>query len=421
MKPSLYSKLIEYSPENTFLFSTLYKTLIRLDYEKAELWKFGEYEKVFNQERLINLKKKYLVADQIDEFPRAYHYLLNPPGLPKTLYVTVVVTMQCNMGCIYCHELGQLGSLKMSNPVAIKTSHYISHLAKEGGHKRIILYFYGGEPLMNLEAMEMVAKTIAKNTNIPTSVTIPSNGLLLDELCIEKLIVMSNDIHLQITLDGPSLVHNSRRPKHGRDSSSYEQVLRAITKAANHFRVTIRTNVDKGNVSYIPDFLDDLIEKNLLPKRVQWYAFPVSQVIGANPHINKKVFSDAEWAEIADSIWKAQVNRNIPLDNMEPGDGLCGIQRRSVLTVDCSGRIYPCTGLHSRTEKVPDTIYGKKISWASKRNFDFPQKCQKCSYFPYCGGGCKAHSAACSSRDSCPVIYFEDILPTLLRYKYRLF
>lgn len=420
MKPSQYATLIEYDSDRAYLYSTLYKTVIRLDRRSADAWKRGQWDDVFANGKTRTLARRYLVADKLDEFPLALHYLLYPPGMIKTLYATVVVTMQCNMACVYCHETGRLNSTRMDRATAGRAGQFISRIAGEGRFGRVVLYFYGGEPLLNMEAMQEVVAGIRELCRAEISIFISTNGFLLTEVRAEQLRALSDDIHLQVTVDGPPSVHDSRRPGRGRGAPTYAAILDNIIASADKVPVAIRTNVDKENISAVPDLLDDLLNLQLLPERVCWYAFPVASVIDGDPEINARAYTYQEWAAAAGHIWRAQAERHIPLNGTELGDGLCGISRRSVFTIDSSGGIHQCTGLHSRADTACATIDGEDIPWTSHRPGDFPEKCRMCAYFPFCGGGCKAHAAACGQKPDCSEAYFADILPIFLKYKYSL-
>ena len=382
-------------------------------------WEEGRHEEFFQHQSLEKLQRYFLVSSRCDEFSRALHYIVNPPGLPRTLYATVVLTMQCNMSCIYCHESGQTGEEKMTPSIARETGKFLAYLVQQGKYHRMILYFYGGEPLLNPDALEIIVNFIQKSSSIPITVIIPTNGLLLadDNHCLNRLDVLGVNIVLQITVDGPFFIHDIRRPGLTK-KASYEQVIRAIKKSVARFKVIIRTNIGNDNIRYMGDLLDELTELNLLPRLVDWYASTLAEVIG-NHHINREILSREEREKGMEMIWREQVERGIPIQN-ELGEGLCGILRKSLLTIDCQGGLYPCTGLHSRTEP-PGNIFEKKVPWNTVSSPDFPMACRVCTYFPYCGGGCKAMKIVRDNKKYCEYSFFEKVLPVFLKYKYRLF
>ena len=403
------------------LYSTLFKTLIRLDGAAARAWQAGEAEAVFNHPRLTGLSNVFLVPEHSDSFALAYHYLLNPPGQPKTLYATVVVTMQCNMSCSYCHELGQLGALRMKKETAIKVGAFLRKRAEQGRYARIMLYFYGGEPLMNMDAIETVAAAVGTLDGKPPEIMIPTNGLLVKESTLDRLLALGGKLSLQITIDGPPEVHDSRRRWGKR--SSFAQVMSAVKQAvARGVLVTVRTNVDKENADQVLPLLDVLTAHGLLPDRIRWYASPVAPVIDGPIVVNSSVLSQDEWEEVLTVLWQEKRARGLPFTEEALSHGLCGIPRKSVITIDSQGGLHPCTGLHSRTSKPPGTLADDAVPWQTSPPDTFAEDCRECAYFPYCGGGCSAidGAEAPSCSHSCPAPSLARLLPVYVRYRYGL-
>src|SRR5690606_17946740 len=246
MRASNYTLRVEVGPGRYLLFSTLWKTVVQLDRERVALWDEGRVEEVFSHPELEPLRRRFLVEDDASEFPRAYHQLLHPLGAPRTLFATVVVTMQCNMACAYCHESGQRGPARMSAETAQRVGRFLRERAAEGRYERLVLYFYGGEPLLNIDAMEAVCRAIAEG-GVPFEARFPTNGTLLDGDRMARLRALSAEVRIQVSLDGPRPVQEGRRRLTTSQGQSYERVLRAIEEAAGRFEVTIRTNVDRSN------------------------------------------------------------------------------------------------------------------------------------------------------------------------------
>ncbi len=157
--------------------------------------------------------------------------MLQKPEFPvKTLVLHV--TESCNLMCHYCYhspkELIKAPQLSMELTVAKKAVDFL--FDQSGGLEEVVLVFFGGEPLLNLN---LISKTItyanekARKTGKTIDYAMTTNGTLLTDKAIGFL--NENRIGTTVSLDGVEAVHDRfRRFPDG--SPSYNVILPKLKK-----------------------------------------------------------------------------------------------------------------------------------------------------------------------------------------------
>ena len=108
-------------------------------------------------------------------------------GIP--LYVVYDITTKCNLKCIHCYSTTNYEELKKND-----VKHVIDNLFRGGAS---IIDFGGGEPLLRDDIFDILS--YSKSIGLYTSIS--TNGILLDEDCINRLKTLKID-HVCISLDG---------------------------------------------------------------------------------------------------------------------------------------------------------------------------------------------------------------------------
>lgn len=168
----------------------------------------------------------------------------------------ILPTTGCNARCFYCFEHGA----KISN-MTEQTAHDVADFIEKKGTKNIKITWFGGEPLINQKAIDIICKDlVAKNIQYTSKMI--SNGYLLDEATVKKAVELWNLKKIQITLDGTEEIYNKVKDYVYKDvSSPFKKVLNNIESAlkANLF-VIIRINMDEHNADDISNLANLLIE-----------------------------------------------------------------------------------------------------------------------------------------------------------------
>lgn len=126
------------------------------------------------------------------------------------------VTRRCNMRCRYCSYSGQYPlhrihqDVDMPWTVARKAlDHFMDRSAGIRGGKPFIT-FYGGEPLLRFDLIRQTVAYIRESGRWDEfRFSFTTNGTLLSAEVISFLV--ANDIHILVSLDGPSSLHDQYR------------------------------------------------------------------------------------------------------------------------------------------------------------------------------------------------------------------
>ena len=125
---------------------------------------------------------------------REHHFYARPKTrldatmLRLPLSISLQVTRDCNLNCVYCSEIGDIPA---PSTTAIKKM--ISNLY---GVKRIILT--GGEPLMRDDLLEIVE--YAKKLQFET-ISLATNGVLIRPDFAQNLVSLVD--YIDVSIDGP--------------------------------------------------------------------------------------------------------------------------------------------------------------------------------------------------------------------------
>ena len=169
---------------------------------------------------------------------------------------TVFPTTDCNARCFYCYELGR-AHLPMSAETAEKTAQFI---IKASHRSPVSITWYGGEPLMNTDAMDIISAALEKS-GMAYSSRLVTNASLIDDEIIRKAKKLWHVEKVQVSLDGTSDVYDRIKAYTDRESG-FETVLCNIGKLLdNDIKVNIRLNIDIHNIDNIHALCDVLVSR----------------------------------------------------------------------------------------------------------------------------------------------------------------
>lgn len=171
------------------------------------------------------LAKFKILTQNEDEDDRVLQFVKSKIPAPAVNVCYMIMSEQCNLACKYCF-LGNNDGDKRSNfllenmsvETAEKAINFFIRQIKESGldmeENKPVLIFYGGEPLMNFDVLEYVAKRINELRNEERCIcniemSMVTNGLLLDEARISRLHELG--VSIAISIDGFTEEANSMR------------------------------------------------------------------------------------------------------------------------------------------------------------------------------------------------------------------
>ena len=192
------------------------------------------------------------LADQV----RTVVGLLQRPGADITRY-TVFTTTDCNARCYYCYELGR-PRVNMTDAVAHDVAAYI---ARHCGGKSVKIQWFGGEPLFNHGAIDVITDDLAA-AGVDFTSTMVSNAYLFDEAIVQRTVQQWRVQRIQVTLDGTEAVYNRSKAYIYHEGSPFRRVMDNIGLLLGAgVRVTIRLNMDNGNADDLDALADQLVER----------------------------------------------------------------------------------------------------------------------------------------------------------------
>jgi uncharacterized protein len=194
----------------------LYYKLLELDSEKLNL-----------DEKILTALKKMELVNSEESCSDSFF------GEFKDDIVTHIclnVAQRCNLECIYCYgnegEYGKSGF--MSEEIAFKAIDWL--VKKSGESKKILVTFFGGEPLLNFPLIKKVviyANEMASINKKRIYFSITTNGTLLNEEICEYF--NKHKFSVVISIDGNVEVQNLNRP-FKRNSYGHKSTIEKVEK-----------------------------------------------------------------------------------------------------------------------------------------------------------------------------------------------
>lgn len=151
----------------------------------------------------------------------------------QTSQIVFEITESCNLNCVYCGygDLFQVSdkrnhsNLNIDN--AIKLLQYILHLKIKSNKNRLMIGFYGGEPLLNANFIKQIIEETERlnvNKKLIIEYSMTTNATLINKH-IDFLAL--NNVQLAISLDGNKPAHSYRIS--GKDrTNSFEKVIENV-------------------------------------------------------------------------------------------------------------------------------------------------------------------------------------------------
>lgn len=169
----------------------------------------------------------------------------------------ILTTTTCNANCFYCYEQG----FKKNTMTDLVSKEVAKFIKNNWSKKTVRIKWYGGEPLMNTDAIDIISRELI-NSSIPFVSVMVSNGLLFTQDRIEKAYKLWNLKSVRITIDGTEEVYNRTKSYRNKTISPYLVVSDNIDKLmASGIKVSLRLNVEIHNMEDAEALVDSFIRK----------------------------------------------------------------------------------------------------------------------------------------------------------------
>jgi uncharacterized protein len=348
------------------------------------------------------------------------------------LRVTILTTLQCNFACDYCYQGerdgGGRSAEKMSLDTAAQVASWIARQVDQVRPQRLVLTFFGGEPLLNVPAMIEVAERCSRHAarrGVGQIVNLITNGLLLTPEVVERMKPLGLT-GVKVTLDGDRATHDRKRPLRG-GQGTFDRIIENIGRVAPLVPITIGGNFDMETAGRYPALLDFLRAQDFAGRiskvsfkpvikpagpQLPAGALPLTPVgSGGSPPARSCTSAAGASTGRADSAGSSSPCDNCALvdDTMSflreetqrhgfpAGDGVhmgpCEVHRRHSHTIGPDGSLYACPGFTGEFALAVGHIDGRRNPdhVAAARRFDHLapwRQCGDCPFIPVCGGGC---------------------------------
>lgn len=320
------------------------------------------------------VKHWYLIPKYIDagSFCYMFRQMLNDSAnhkLEKIDGYTILTTTNCNARCPYCYEK-EYQRRDMDGKTAEDVAEYIQ---KTAGRK-VSLHWFGGEPLCNTEAINIICGKL-KESNVPYQSYMITNGYLLDRCDISAVKGLWKLRQAQITLDGTQDVYNGVKGCICGDINPFMKVINNINlMVENGIEVVARLNISEGHIDDMHKLVDFLAWAYAGKRLFSAYVSPLFNedskdlydgCISLQKHINSAGIGRMRAASVRKCCCMADSRRSVVI-TPEGNIGLCE---------------------HYADEEYIGSIYNRELdvpaieSWAERNENGM---CRGCPLYPQC-------------------------------------
>lgn len=324
----------------------------------------------------------------------------------------LILTHRCNLNCIYCFDKTQRES--SCRVLAFEKAVEIINAVIEKGFKTIVVWFFGGEPLIEFELLKKITfycVNKGKEHSVNFRFTITTNGTMLYENILGFL--EDNRFSLMLSHDGSPDILMKQRPSANPSTVEntalrIDDALTLLTQRQQRLSGTaVRSTITKENISRIPEIFAYFRSKGM--NRI--YLCPVC---GSEQEYTLTENDTREWIEQFETIVYQGVNSgNVDdlkslvqvyefvsrIEQKQFNTAKCELGRHSC-AVDSSGELYACHRLIPRMEFgmtlddiqwTDNSLYFKSPVHDLRTAFDTQstEQCKGCWALKLCGsGGC---------------------------------
>lgn len=439
MKCSIYNTYILMGKDEYALFNTLSGSYLLIDGELKDCLEGGEKGLMGLEDGLLRSLKEQgmVVGTGIDE-RRIFEYNYNIRKYSAGISSFIIYpTYACNLSCGYCYEKDlELPGKTMDEAVVESVIRFIKKMTIQNNSRKIVVGFFGGEPLLEHETCARISKEIfdwSKEHKLGYYATLTTNGTLFSDDVTGYIGRYISS--MQITLDGCRDIHDSKR--HYSDGmGTYDDIMAAVSRfKGSRTHVALRIHVD-DDISNIEQLLTDLGERGF--NRYPNFHINFALVAPSNACLhydNDGLFSTGakKVLELFPKLWSLAARNGFGRSSKDLAGAeeqiheLCGYMKEGVYMIDPSGDLYRCpvfTGY--KKYSIGSLTASGNAKWSQfyydlmTRNPAVIQGCRDCVFLPQCEGGCPISSHMKSKKMNNPGCSqsFEERMRSYLRQHY---
>jgi len=433
MQPSMFNVRVPLDDRNdVFLMNTFTDAQLIVSRDVVDLLDRVEgFEPATDGERetLEQLVENgFVVPDRATEREELKNFFREVREGTDTLKVTILTTLQCNFACDYCiqgdHGDYNKSAAKMSMAMAERLGTWMESRLDEVTPGRLILTFFGGEPLLNMPVLYYLSERMhasCKARGVQMLINIITNGLLMTREMVERLNPLGLN-GIKITLDGDRDAHNKSRPLRG-GQGTFDKIIANTRAVADLTQIAVGGNFEMDTADSYPALLDFLAAQDFAPRLTKVNFKPVIRektaaiakgmipltVVGAEG----KPLNGACMTSAGTGVSRVCDSCNFVDDKMsylreetkkrgfKTSDGVhngpCEIHKGHAHTIGPDGSLFACPGFAGEALQSTGHIDGRQEEYRTQamRNFEKLaawEMCNDCAFIPVCAGGCTVAS-----------------------------
>lgn len=328
------------------------------------------------------------------------------------LEIDINPTWSCNARCTYCYV--QRSGKRMPPAVVRSVGAFLRRGIPRYPETR--LSWAGGEPLLRSEIvidLTALASEVARASGARLSVTVLSNGLLLDSRRARAL-EAAGVTHVHVTVDGLAETHDRARPAAGGRPSWGRTManLRSLVETTETTTLNLRINVEADTLSGAAELLERF--EPWQRARMQVDLSPVlrpsaasGQVPAPSPELQREITLLARRA--------IRLGYRVLQPRCEPKTLFCTAEKPSTLHIGPDGTLMKC-----HDPSIPEALVGRldpegrevwntrNDRWSSAAAGTIRDECRECRFLCFCGGGCRLRRLRQTEAHDCRA-WFADL------------
>lgn len=371
------------------------------------------------------LDEGFIMPYDVDEKQKICSLYQNARNSKETFGLTILPSEDCNFRCIYCYEKFRRKFLTSNIENAIVEM--VKKRCESNNVKLIRIAWFGGEPLLNKNSIKRISKCLIELSecfNIKYRAQMSTNGYLLNRKTFEEMCSLGIK-QWQVTIDGPAVMHNKYRPfKNGHATfGTIVSNLQEIQKVKVDFNFVIRSNFDKENAKFAPEFMDFYKNNFGNDNRFHLYfraIYPSDTM--SNKNIDLCDLPDS--IDVIDELMEMAVEKGIGTFFWAlpyPRPTYCDATLPNHLIIGADGSVWKCTVNMHKKDLVGKLCEDGNIEYNSRIHDwirfspDEDKICKECIFLPICQSGCLAFRR----RNNCrPCLYTMRSIKKIMKLTY---
>ncbi len=320
----------------------------------------------------------------------------------------------CNIDCEYCFykDISNNRDVKDYGNMSLETLEIIVKKAYTETERSVIFGFQGGEPLLvgmdfYLHFFEYIYKYNKKN--IPTTVTIQTNGILINDEWAK--LFKKYHVLIGISLDGPKDIHNLLRVGFLR-KPTHDDVLKGIECLKKyHVEFNVLTVISKyvarnitGIYQYFKEqefnFLQfiEVLDRKFIQDGMESYSLNNDDYYLFLSTLFELWYDDIlKGRYISIRNFDVMIHKLLGNETLVPcfNKGVC--QNQNI--IEANGDVFSCDFYVTEKyvlgnildDSLENILKNKRSLEFIKESTTIPDECKRCKYFSLCRNGCKRY------------------------------